>query len=667
MIRAAARKQSLRGVMLVTAIAFGSLLIASMGLLLSLSASIRQALDRSTEQLMVEQRIADRIVSASYGQQLAAYRVLESPRASSLQEFRAHGEEAYAGIRQYLLRPLPLSARLKVETIKEAHQDFEVAAQHAFDLALGGEPGAARARTQTVTDKAAKIEGAVGSFMADREQNRLELRAGQEAALQRLQRAMIALTIALAVAALILASVLRRLVMLPIYDLATAVRALGAGADLVRVAPQRYREFQLLADSFDGMAEKVHDARAEVQTRNQELLKAMEDMQHLQRELVQHEKLSAMGEMLAGLAHELNNPLAAILGIAECLKLDLSESNGRAGRGTVAALIDPLVAESLRARDLVRNLLHFSRASESQLESVRLSRAMELAISLRRHVFVQNGKTIDVDVAPDLYVVAHQQKLELAIINLMNNALDAMSGAPGCALHIQAHRTENIVVIVFQDEGPGFLRPERVFEPFYTTKPVGSGTGLGLSLVHRFVEQFGGTVSAENARPTGARVTIRLIAAPAPTAEPGHSDQIRTPGGSDVEPSVSIRPRILIVDDEQTICEVQRRMLRQLAVDVETVASGEEACAKLRQGPYDLIITDLRMPGPVDGRELIEWIARERPELASRTLVATGELMDLPGRVVSTIPDEQMIQKPFDRADYLFRVKRALTSTASPA
>lgn len=670
MIRAGGRGPSLRRAMAFSAIALGTIATASMLLFISLSTAIRRTLDADTEQLMVEERIADQIVSSAFEQQLGAYRYLQAPSAPLLDDFRARGHEAYAEIQNYLFLKMPLSSRLNVEAIKEAHEEYEVAAQHAFDLALDGDATAARGRIDGLTVRAATLERAVRGFITERQAQGRALRARQETALRRLQWATAAVALALAFATFLLVYRLRRRVMLPLDDLSTAVRQLADGADRVRVAPQRYREFQLLADSFDEMSDKIRASRDEIEARNGELTRTLEELQRAQQDLVQHEKLSAMGEMLAGLAHELNNPLAGILGFGECLQGELSESSDPLVREFADSLVVPLVGEAIRARDLVRNLLHFARQPTAQLERVHLADTVEVAVGLRRHMFAPQLTSIDVDVPDDLYVIAQSQKLEHAIMNLVNNALDALRDAPGGSrLSIRAHSDDGGAgaVLVVEDDGPGFQKPERAFDPFYTTKPVGAGTGLGLALVHRFVQEFGGTVAVENRRSGGARVTIRLRAAPSKLeSDAAISRAAALPGPlfavAELPPPPHTRQRVLVVDDESALREVQRRMLARLDVDVTLAATGADACAALLDSDFDVVVTDLRMPGAVSGADLIAWLSRERPSLAERTLIVTGDVASDTVAASLSVGTHRVLSKPFSRVDYLASVRAMLAA-----
>lgn len=658
-MRRVAGGRTLRRAVLVGSVTFGVAATLAILALVLASVNIRKALDRSDEQLKVEQRIADHIVDAAYGQQLAAFRFLHQPGPAILRQFRESGLLAYGEIQKYLFRDMPLGSRMKVELIKEAHEDFEVAAHLAFDRAASGESLRVEESVNALSHQGSILQETVRRFIRDRELQREVLRARLETRLLRLETALMAAALVLALSVILMAELLRRRVMLPLNDLSLAVRELGDGVRTVYMPPQRYQEFQLLANSFDRMASRIHDSRREIEDRNAELTQTLNDLRRAQQELVQHEKLSAMGEMLAGLAHELNNPLAGVLGIAEILQSDTAASADPEVRRMGATLVEPLVAESIRARNIVRNLLNFARASEPHLERVRLAEPVAVAVGLCRHRFAQHQYAIEIEVADDLYVVAQTQKLEHVIINVVNNALDALKDGGGSRLRISAATEAGVVVVRFDDDGAGFQQLERAFDPFYTTKEVGEGTGLGLALVHRFVGEFGGAVTAENLEGTGARVTLRL-AAFRDDAGATNGDVTKTPAvpEGDTVPTPTAT-RVLVVEDEPAIREVQRRLLSRLGCEVTTAANAADACTAILAGEFDLVITDLRMPGAMSGHDLLQWLSRKRPALARTALVVTGDI-EADAADGSTLAPDRVLTKPFDRGEYELRVKRAL-------
>lgn len=656
-----ARSTSLRRTLLAGSIAFGA---AATGVLLAssfASNAIRKELDANNEALRTEQRIADHIVGAAYGQQLAAFRYMQNPSAASLHEFRLRGAEAYGEIRKYLFREMPRASRLKVEQIKEVHQEFEVAAQRAFDLADRADLPEMRERVEQLTSDGDRLEATVRDFIRDREQQGILARARLERRLLLLQVAQMAGAILIALSAVVFAGLVRQRVVVPLSDLADAVRRVGDGEADVKVAPQRDAEFRQLADHVELMARRIRAARQEAEERNAALSRALGDLQRAQQELVQREKLSAMGEMLAGLAHELNNPLAGVLGLAELLKADVSDSPNPKVRELKRELVDPLVTEAVRARDLVRNLLHFARASESTLEPVRLAETVDVAVGLCRHRFAQQRTEIRVEVPAELHVIAQTQKLEHAIINVVSNALHAIDDGAGTGLTVRAVREGASVMLHFEDDGPGFSEVERAFDPFYTTKPVGEGTGLGLSLVHRFLQEFGGSVRADNRAEGGARVTFVLEAATGDSSfSAAGADAMR---GRTPEPAP--RRRVLVAEDEPALREIQRRVLVGLGLEPVLVANGRDAIGALEQGEFDLVISDLRMPGDVSGLDLLAWLDRERPHLARTALIVTGDISGpLPDEALA---EERVLTKPFRRDEYEARVKASLERSTAPA
>lgn len=658
--------RSIRRMALVGGATFALVAVASIVLLSAMFVRMRDDLERDTRELLVEQRIADRLVTAVYGQIFAAYRYLQQPDSLTRAEFHTRGSDAYSNLRQYLFHDLPGDARLQVETVKERHQALEVVAQQAFDLAQQGDAEGARRRAAALQGHVTRLETAVDSFLVLREGQRNALRAEQATVLRRLLMSVALAVLVLAAGAVWLARMLQRRLLQPLEHFSAAAARLGSGELGARIPRQRDREFDSAAASFNRMADRIQTASEEIRSRNQELTITLAHLRRTREELVQHEKLSAMGSMLAGLAHELNNPLAGILGTAECLKMELEQFPDGASRALVPELVDPLVKESLRARDLVRHLLQFSRKSAAVLEPVPVARAVDVVVGLRAHAFLQARRQLVADVEPGLYVSAEDLRLQHALLNVVNNALDAMEQWSGSQVVIRARAEDGgWVAITVQDDGPGFTEPDRVFDAFYTTKEVGTGTGLGLTLVHRFIAECGGTVTASNAPGGGARVVIRLRAAAAPA--PADSPEAAPPAEADDPPVSGDRPpRVLVVDDEESLRELQRRILVRLQFEVLVAADGAEARDVLRETTVDAVIADIRMPGELDGIGLFEWVRSNRPELTDRFLFVTGGVdEDSLAPLIERHPG-RILTKPFQRDEYLRRVHELLAVVPAP-
>jgi CheY-like chemotaxis protein len=365
--------------------------------------------------------------------------------------------------------------------------------------------------------------------------------------------------------------------------------------------------------------------------------------------------------MLAGLAHELNNPLGGILGMAEILRAELAESPHAATRAMAPDLAEPLEREARRANSLVRSLLSFARKPGGTLESVGLAAAVSTAVGLRAHAFAQAGKTLHVDVSSSLNVLADAQKLQHAVVNLVNNALDAVvaGGGEGLSIHARNHG-DDFVRIDFDDDGTGIENVEDAFTPFYTTKEAGKGTGLGLMLVRRFVTEFGGSVTASNLPKGGARITVTLCRGEAGDAEETVVEAPSLPLMSALARAKDeAHQRVLVVDDEPAIREIQRRLLTRAGFEVLVASSGVEARDILLREHVDLVVSDLRMPGEMDGYALLEWMERERPALSGTALLATGDVSGA-ASIALPVPAERILSKPFNGADFVRRVRAAL-------
>jgi len=229
------------------------------------------------------------------------------------------------------------------------------------------------------------------------------------------------------------------------------------------------------------------------------------ELKSLQRQLVRSEKLAALGQLVAGVAHELNNPLTAVIGYGELLGDDIA-------LGPVHNRLDKLVAEGRRMKKIVENLLRFSRQGVSDRRAVSLLPIVQDVLALREYHVRTRNVEVSVDIPADLpLIVADEDQCKQVLLNLINNAIDAVeSGTKPKRIAVRAFQRGGRALIVVEDTGPGFSDLNRAFDPFYTTKPVGRGTGLGLSICHGIVKEHGGEIRLENLAPGGASVTVEL-------------------------------------------------------------------------------------------------------------------------------------------------------------
>ena len=224
----------------------------------------------------------------------------------------------------------------------------------------------------------------------------------------------------------------------------------------------------------------------------------------LHRQLVRSEKLAAIGQLVAGVAHELNNPLASIVGYAELMGDDVPN-------GPVRQKLEKLTREAHRMKRIIENLLRFARQNNLEKKSANIEGLLHEVLSLREYHIHNNDVDVKLEIEPGLPQVAlDEDQFKQILLNLLNNSIDALEFVRQKRISIGAVRQADRVFVRFEDTGPGFADVNRAFDPFYTTKPVGKGTGLGLSICYGIVKEHGGEIYAVNTLPTGARVVLEL-------------------------------------------------------------------------------------------------------------------------------------------------------------
>ena len=224
----------------------------------------------------------------------------------------------------------------------------------------------------------------------------------------------------------------------------------------------------------------------------------------LHRQLARAEKLAAIGQLVAGVAHELNNPLTSIVGYTELISDDVPA-------GPARQKLDKMLREAQRMKRIIENLLRFARQNSLAKKSANLETLLQDVLALREYHLRNHDIDVQVQIEPDLpHVALDEDQFKQILLNLLNNSVDAMEGNTRKRISIDARRSGTRITLQFDDNGPGFSDVNRVFDPFYTTKPVGKGTGLGLSICYGIVKEHGGEIHAENLSPEGARVVLDL-------------------------------------------------------------------------------------------------------------------------------------------------------------
>ena len=341
-------------------------------------------------------------------------------------------------------------------------------------------------------------------------------------------------------------------------------------------------------------------------------------LRHAERSLQQAERLSSLGEVVAGVAHELNNPLSGVVGYAELLRMHAAD------REQVRDL-DRIVESALRCQRIVLKLLSFARRHPPEKKSHDLNECVRKVLDLKSYHLRSSRIATRLELDPQLPRTSFDfHQIEQVILNLLNNAEQAVGPMRGAgSIVLRTGSSAGDVFVEVRDSGPGVPHAirERIFDPFFTTKELGQGTGLGLAVSYGIVKEHGGRIDVGDAREGGARFTVTLPIVAAP-AEPAQAD----PGRAAARPNRLQGRSILVVEDEPLVLDLFSRVLEDAGASVTLARDGQEALEKLASAEYDLIVADLRMPN-LDGRELYERIAEERPELLRRFVFSTGDLV----------------------------------------
>ncbi len=408
--------------------------------------------------------------------------------------------------------------------------------------------------------------------------------------------------------------------------------------------PPRHSLAQYIPDVADG---KVRGFCVLV-TDITRLKKAERALRELERQLQANERLTALATLAAGIAHEINNPLAAVLGSTELALDNLKET-----APDLALLSTDLVTardNTMRIRDIVESMKLLARGDTSKSEIVDVNDVVQMSIQLASTSIRYRARIVR-DLQPSCETEGNASQLAQVFVSLLTNAAQALPEKdPANLIRIVTRRERDVVVVEVSDNGCGIPKDlqERVFEPFFTTKPVGTGMGLGLSISTTIVKAFGGALSLESEPGRGSLFRVVLPAARQPAT---HRQPAMAPSGAGKPVSAPplARPRLLIIDDERAVAQTLERVL---ARDCDVVVSnhGREAISLLldaAQREFDVILCDLMMPDP-SGDALYAEVTKQRPELAERFVFMTGGAFTPQGRRFLESVPATVLEKPFD-------------------
>ena len=388
---------------------------------------------------------------------------------------------------------------------------------------------------------------------------------------------------------------------------------------------------------------RANDERAQPEERRLCVLHDVTESRRLQEQLLQSEKLAALGELTSGVAHELNNPLATVVGYAELLALDTQLPEG------VKRKLATIHQEATRASHIVSNLLSYARRSSPEKSFVDLNDVVGAALEMRRYQLQTDNVRISTDFSDNAPAIwGDELQLQQVVLNIVNNAAQAVSSWRGSgeiriwtrAATLSGHAAARLII---EDNGPG-IAPEhlrRVFDPFFTTKPTGEGTGLGMSISLRIISNHEGLIWAESRLGHGARFIIELPGA-AGSEVVAEAEDAPAHGEKEDESA-----HILVIDDEEPVVTLMTEILQLDGHRVTPAFNGAEAIALLSADEYDLILSDVRMPA-VGGPTFFEILQTTRPDLLPKVMFVTGDTMSASTQEFLQRAARPVLSKPFD-------------------
>lgn len=445
------------------------------------------------------------------------------------------------------------------------------------------------------------------------------------------------------VSAVVVAGLVGRIIR-PLRELADATEAIGRGdfsRKLLRVSNDECGD---LAGAFNRMTTNLRGSRAELES-------TVETLRATQQQLVQSEKLSAVGQFVAGVAHELNNPLTAVIGFSDLLSQVSTDEKMRPH-------LELIAKSAHRCHKIVQSLLSFARQHTPERKLVRMNAVIDEVVEIMAYDLRTSNIEVVREYEPALpEIMADPHQLQQVFVNILSNARQALlTYRQDGKLVLTTQVVDRFIRVSFKDNGPG-ISPEnlrRIFDPFFTTKPVGKGTGLGLSLSYGIISEHGGRITAESNVGQGTTFIIDLpLSTGSELIKPEKAameirDQTSGAGKS-----------VLVVDDEDWILELARAVLQNDGYRVVTASGGEKAVEALSRLNFDIIVTDWKMPG-MNGMQFYEHLLAAKHPLTRRVLFMSGDVINDAFNDFLQRHQRTCLTKPFGIGEFRAAVARVL-------
>jgi len=420
-----------------------------------------------------------------------------------------------------------------------------------------------------------------------------------------------------------------------IGGLITILTISGPFAVLAGLLLRKYREAHTRSDQL------VHELRIGIKERQA----ALEALQRAEQRLTHTQKLELLGQLAGGLAHDMNNALTAIMGEASFLKDSEAESR------------EVIMEYSRHAAQLTRQLLMLGRKEVVRPRPLDLTAEVRRAVTSARRLLPSEIRVVEQYAAEPVTVQADPSQITQIVLNLVVNSGDAMVGGGELRVSVEpSQASPNHADLIISDTGHGIAAADldRIFEPFYSSKPPGLGTGLGLANVKDIVEGLEGSVAVHSELGVGTSFRVSF-----PLVDAALREEVTL---SEKEAAAQGGESILLVDDSEAIRRIAKSMLERSGHDVTAVGSGSEAIAWLSKGNWvDLVITDVVMPDG-SGSAVIDWIKRERPQIP--VLVMSGYTQDEQVRRGMRTGELPFLRKPFSAEDLVLATRNVLRTAA---